>query len=468
MNRISKEHVSLFEIMVQEIKKEYEASGIAITIIDKKGNTQYEYFTGYRDEEKELPIDQDTILGLASVTKSFTCLAIMQMEQAGILKITDPVKNYIPEFTNKNQEEVQIWHLMCHSGGFYPLPRIVVDQVAKSLGLNEGEGDLAYNDQLAVEGIKLVAQRLDEQTKENGLNGKPGQYLSYGNEGFGLLSDIIRRYGGEASYAEYLNKCVLAPLGMKRSGCDFIKPSIDTNSSILYKKVGGEKIGHHDYQDNAFVLNGGGAMKSTLDDMTRYVTMYLNEGISQDGKELLNEDGIREMCKPRQLYRPQVYYGYGLSTKHLDDITIVEHGGSLPGVSSNIAWSYEAEVGVIVLCNTSGVPVSLISDAAMKMYNGTNPLNKRDTYTYTPWTEETIAQACGKYFSGEGSEVELYKKEDQSIGLRIDGKEQNIIPVQPQLAIIRNKMTDGILRLFKKNQQVFAIGYGGRMIKKMN
>ena len=127
----------------------------------------------------------------------------------------DPISKYIPEFTNKNQDTVRIWHLMCHSGGFFPLPRIVVEEVAKALHLDETvEGDLAYSDKLAAEGVKLVAERLDEQTMEQGLNGRAGEYLSYCNDGFGLLSDIIRRHGGEASYADYLNKHILEPLGM--------------------------------------------------------------------------------------------------------------------------------------------------------------------------------------------------------------------------------------------------------------
>ena len=83
---------------------------------------------------------------------------------------------------------------------------------------------------------------------------------------------------------------------------------------------------------------------------------------------------------PRQDCGAFGYYGYGLSMKQLDDLKVVEHGGSLPGVSSNIAWSNEAEAAVIVLCNTSGVPVRLISDALMRMYNGRNPVDRRDVW----------------------------------------------------------------------------------------
>lgn len=153
MNRIKETNRLLAENLVRSIMKDYEACGIAAAIIDKNGVTQYEKFWGVRDLESQKELDGETIFGLASVTKSFTALAIMQMEERGILKLDDPVSRYVPEFTNKNQKTVTIRHLLTHSGGFFPLPRILVDQVAAEMGLDEKEvGDLAYNDALADEG----------------------------------------------------------------------------------------------------------------------------------------------------------------------------------------------------------------------------------------------------------------------------------------------------------------------------
>lgn len=468
LNRMNKANMLLAENLVEAIMKDYDACGIAAAIIDKNGNTQYEKFWGVRDRESGKEVNGETIFGLASVTKSFTALAIMQMEERGLIDVDDPISKYIPEFTNKNQKKVTIRHLLSHCGGFFPLPRILVGDVAKSLGLDETEvGDFAYNDAVAQEGVRLVAERFDAQTKECGLNGEPGEYLSYCNDGFGLLSDIIRRYGGEPSYADYLVKNILKPLGMERSFCDFVRPSQDENSAVLYKKVDGVMRGSRDYHDNAFVLNGGGAMKSTLNDLKKYLTMYLNEGKSLEGTRIVSDYRVREMCKPRQPYGAFGYYGYGLSIKQLDDLKVVEHGGSLPGVSSNIAWSYEAGAAVIILCNTSGVPVSLISNALMKAYNGRNPVEKRDIWQECAWDEETVRGASGYYVSGEGTKAELYRKEDGSIGAREDGVEKNIIPVSPYTAIIRGKYSDMFVRLIHNEERgIYAIAYGSRLIPK--
>lgn len=468
MNRMKDADRILAENLVESIMKDYEARGIAAAIIDRQGNTQYEKFWGAADLESNKEINGETIFGLASVTKSFTCLAIMQMAEDGILSLDDPISQYIPEFTNKNQKTVTIRHLMSHCGGFFPLPRILVGQVAESLGLKESEtGDFAYNDAIASEGVRLVAERLDQQTKESGLNGEPGEYLSYCNDGFGLLSDIIRRYGKEPSYADYLVKHILKPLGMERSFCDFLRPSQDDNAATLYKKVDGVMKGHRDYHDNAFVLNGGGAMKSTLNDLKKYLAMYLNEGKALNGTRILSQTGIREMCKPRQPYGAFGHYGYGVSIKQLDDLKVVEHGGSLPGVSSNIAWSYEADAAVIILCNTSGVPVSVISNALMRAYNGRNPVDRRDVWQEASWSGETLAAAAGTYVSGEGTTAEIYIQEDGRPGIREDGKEKPLIPVSPFSAIVRGKYSDLFVKLIHNEERgIYAVSYGSRLIPK--
>ena len=467
MNRMNTANRLLAEQFAERVIKDYGACAMAVAVVNKKGETEYERFWGTRELGKDLEVNGDTIFGLASVTKSFTALAIMQLEEKGVLHVEDPISQYIPEFTNKNQvRPVTIAHLLSHSGGFFPLPRILVGNVARELGLDESKvGDFAYNDAIAQEGVRQVAQRLDTQTMEKGLNGCPGEYLSYCNDGFGLLSDIIRRHGGEASYADYMVKHILKPLGMERSFCDFVRPAQDDNAAVLYKKVNGQMQGHRDYHDNAFVLNGGGAMKSTLNDLKHYLYMYLNEGLAPDGSRILSQYRVREMCKPRQPYGAFGSYGYGLSMKQLDNLKVTEHGGSLPGVSSNIAWSWEAEAAVIVLCNTSGVPSGLVSDAFLRAYNGKSPIVTRDVFQETPWEDETIRRAAGYYESGEGTKLELYRKEDGTLGCREDGEEKAIIPVSPVSAIIRNPYSDLFLRLVQNEERgIYAISCGSRLI----
>ena len=237
MNRMTENGRKQLEALVHEVMKDGQARGIAVGIVDSDGKIQYEQYFGYRDEEKKLPINRDTIFGMASVTKSFTALSIMQMQMDGLLSVDDPVSKYVPEFTNKNQSApVKLWHLMCHSGGFFPLPRIVIDKTAQEMHIEDSlENELIYRDDFAEEGVRRVAERLDAQTK---FTGRPGQRLSYCNDGFGLLSDIVRRHGGYGSFAEYLDQKILKPLGMTRSNISFIRNTLDENR---WRRMAGER-----------------------------------------------------------------------------------------------------------------------------------------------------------------------------------------------------------------------------------
>ena len=104
MNRINNTNKYLFEELVKQIKLQSGAAGIAVAVIDDEGNTAYENFFGYRDAEQQIPIDEDTVFGMASVTKSFVALSIMQLCEKGLMDLDDPVSKYIPEFTEVLKE----------------------------------------------------------------------------------------------------------------------------------------------------------------------------------------------------------------------------------------------------------------------------------------------------------------------------------------------------------------------------
>lgn len=475
MNRMNKANQYLFEELVRQVKRQSQAAGIAVAVVDDEGTTVYENFFGYRDVERKLPMDEDTIFGMASVTKSFVALSVMQLCEKGLIDLDDPVSQYIPEFTNKNQKTVRVRHLLNHSAGFYPTSRIQLKETAAKYGFQEEEvGDLAFVTELAELGVKLVAEQLDEQLPGVGLSGAPGEYMSYCNDGFGLLGEIVRRISGESSLSAYVKKHILDPLGMDRSGCEYLRPRLDENSSILYEVKCGELVGSRDFYNSGFVLSGAGAMRSTLADMKKIAAMYLNRGKiasgEKKGERLLSWEGIRTMCRPAIEYRPESWYCMGLATKKLDDLTIVEHGGGQLGVSSNFSWSYEAGAAVIVLCNTSNVPVSAIADAAMRMYNGRNPMDTRKMYQENPWTEKTVKAAVGSYATNEDqvqNSVIKICEEDGEVCLYADGVKKPFIMVNESVGLIRGFLKDGYVKLFKdEDGDVFAIGYGGRMLRK--
>src|SRR5699024_12298974 len=102
--------------------------------IAKHGEIEYEKSFGYRDEANKKQINADTVFGLASLTKSFTCAAIMKVVEAGKIALTDSVVDYLPELRIKKTEklsEMTIAHFMTHASGLPPLSSLDLAMVRK-------------------------------------------------------------------------------------------------------------------------------------------------------------------------------------------------------------------------------------------------------------------------------------------------------------------------------------------------
>ncbi len=446
-----------FESYIETVMQTYDAVGIAVAVVDREGPV-WERFFGYRDQALKLPIDRDTIFGLASVTKSFTCLAVLQLAQQGKIDLDAPVSRYIPAFQNAHREKpVLVRHLMSHTGSFWPVQRKTVEPLARKMGLWNHDIDLAYSVPFSQASVQEVCADLDAQ--ETPL-GNPGEYLSYSNDSFGLLSDIIRTQGGEDTYADYMKKHVLRPLDMSRSGCGFLPPAADSNAAVLYEERDGRLLATRDYHDNAFVMMGGGAMKSTVRDMEKYLQLYLRQGAP-----LLSPDSFRRMTASYASYRPKTGYGYGLSAGALAGHPVFGHGGSLTGVSSAISFCPDAGYGVVVLCNTTGVPATSIAEAAMLWCLGREP-RPEEPAPCAPWPLPLQQKACGRYVSAEDSTIEI-SMNDGKMEVFSSGKSRPYRFSEPGVLFLQSKMTWSDLTLFSNPQkEIFAARYGGRMLKK--
>ena len=102
---MNEDQVKVFERFAEDIQKQYEAVGIAVSVFDKD-KVLYRKNFGYRDLETKAPIDDDTIFGCASISKSFTALSVMQLAEEGKVDINAPLCKYIPEFKDPQDEPV--------------------------------------------------------------------------------------------------------------------------------------------------------------------------------------------------------------------------------------------------------------------------------------------------------------------------------------------------------------------------
>src|SRR5690625_3635599 len=107
----------IYEGFAESLISTHQTPGAIIAL----NNQRYEKGFGCRDQENELPVTADTIFGIGSITKSMTCIAVLQLQEAGKLSVHDTIKTYVPEITFKGSDEITIHHLMTHTSGMPPL-----------------------------------------------------------------------------------------------------------------------------------------------------------------------------------------------------------------------------------------------------------------------------------------------------------------------------------------------------------
>lgn len=192
--------------------------GVAVAL-SKNGQTIYERGFGTRNFETNEPVTPETIFGIASITKSFTALAIMKLVEEGRLQVEDAVIEHLPEFQlvdYANIEDIKIRHLLSHTTGLATMER--KEQLTKF------DEHLHYLNEKAWSWV-----------------GKPGQYMCYNNDMFILLGAIIEKITGE-NYQVYINKQIINPLHMTRTTYNLLELQSFENVTTPYVLADGKPV----------------------------------------------------------------------------------------------------------------------------------------------------------------------------------------------------------------------------------
>ncbi len=405
---------STFAEFAEAVITESRAPGLVMGV-NKDGQSLYRKGFGYRNRERKLEITPDTVMGLASVTKSFTCMAIMQLQEAGKLSVHDPVLTYLPEFRTPDRgktEQMTIHHFMTHSAGLPPLPADIL-AIKHSLYDDIAEENhpihkfLKKEDQKPIhtsEELLAVLGKLDYE-----LLGVPGQYFSYSNDAYSLLGAIIARVSGKP-YDVYVKEHILEPAGMSSStfqlGDLSGMPDVTTIYHFRDKDGGSEVYPDPNWEEGPAVL-ASGHLNSTVHDMLKYAEIFRTGGLV--GKErILSEESVRQMTRPHIRCNYGRYYGYGLMV-HPDYFggTLLKHGGAIKGVAAHLAIVPERGITAVVLANLVGTPVEKLTLAALNGVEG-RPLGAAfETYEECSVPAERLPEYVGRYVSGEGMDVSV-------------------------------------------------------------
>lgn len=346
-NRLEKVQ-ALFPIvnkMYQEYAKENHFPGYAFGIM-LDGQLIYSGSGGYLDINKKIPVNAQSMFRIASITKSFTAMAILKLRDEGKLKLDDPVYAYIPEIKQqsltKDAPEITVRDLLTHSAGF---PE---DNPWGDRNLDISEQDL----------IKLLTEGIS-------FSNVSGTTYEYSNLAFAILGLIVERISG-LSYQNYINTYICNPLNMTQVAWEFTKIPA-TQLAVGYKWNNNNWEKEDLLHDGSFAAMGG--MITSIDAFSHYVALHQSAWPPRDASENgpVKRSSIREMQQPWRFIKLDTTtesdgqtcatiraYGYGLKwLKDCEGRVYVGHSGGLPGFGSNWLIMPEYGIGVILFANVT-------------------------------------------------------------------------------------------------------------------
>ena len=278
---------------------------------------------GYRDAQKQIPHDSSSLFQIGSLSKSFTAICILQLQEQGRLRLSDKLSRYFPFY--KIGSEVTIENLLSHTGGIW-----------------EYSKDDAFMN--SIYSGHLTQAAFWELVGKKPLDFTPGTEFSYSNTGYMMLGYLIEKVTGR-TYWQVVREGIFNKAGMRSSGFDF------AGSNPRYRSVGYEVL-FTKPQEPARIVDSSysfaaGAIYSSVGDLYRYSKALLS------GK-LINAATMNKAFTP-----VLKNYGYGWTIDSIPGMRVVEHQGGIPGFLTILAMVPENKTTIILLSNSSDPGVAL-------------------------------------------------------------------------------------------------------------
>lgn len=305
----------------------------------------------------------DTVYRIASMTKSFTCAAVLSLRDEGVLELDRPIADTVPSLGALRGPEgsarITLRHLMSMSAG------------------------MATDDPWADRHLDIDADDLHDVLASGvGFAIRTGDGFEYSNLGFGVIGRVVAEITG-TRIRDHVDERLLGPLGM--TSTTWVEP-LEQRWARPHRSVDGRLVpeGHEPLGDGEIAPMGG--LWTTVSDLARWVAWLDAANLSSPPTHAA--DRWLAASSRREMQRIQNYSswstvagrrgpaGYGFGIRQFDDPEIgmvVGHSGGLPGYGSNMRWVSGRGVGVIALSNVTYAPMA---ELTMQMLAGLHDAGK--------------------------------------------------------------------------------------------
>jgi len=316
-----------YEILDAYVQKEMSACripGFTLAVL-QAGEVLYMQGYGIADPSG-LKVTPDTPFHIASLSKSFTALAIMQLVELGQVDLDENASTYLPWFRLKDESlthAITIRHLLNHTS-------TLVEDAEFAVATLRGDDT-------------SIAQ-LVERLERSRTSGTLGETFQYNNANYIILGAVIEAVSG-LSYQEYIQQQIFDPLRMRHSHLS-LEPAIEDGLATGYRTLFGFPMPvqlpfRTDFLPAYSII-------SSVADLSTYVAMLQNEGVHQ-ATRMVSADSLKEMFTASSSVSPWEWYGLGWFLTSGS----IQHGGELTNYQSKIKILTDDDVAVIMLYNTS-------------------------------------------------------------------------------------------------------------------
>ena len=396
--------------------------------VSRAGKVVYEKGYGMADLERDVPITPASIFHVASISKQFTAMAILLLEQQGKLSIDDEVRKYIPELPDYGKR-ITLRHLLQHTSG-------IRDQWTLLRIAGWRDDDLITEDDV-----------MWAVTRQRSLNFDPGAEYLYSNSGFTLLAVIVKRVSGH-SLREFADERIFKPLGMTHTHFHDDHTMVVPHRTSAYEPREG---GGWSVSIPVFDTYGATSLFTTADDLLRWEQNF-NTPVVGSAALLarMQQEGILNDGS-------KTGYALGLFVGTHRGVRETGHGGADAGYRADVERYPDQQLAVTALCNASNSNPGVLTRQVADLYLGAalapEPTQAQQAGAVTLPAARLAALAGvyrrssgdilrldvrdGKLWIADGARTELLPLSDSRFGVRN----------QPGEAVFENTASGRTLRL---------------------
>ncbi|MFK7832455.1 MAG: serine hydrolase [Winogradskyella sp.] len=345
--------------LIKETLTTFDVPGISVGVF-KDGKVMYAKGHGVRSLTSKKEMNDNTLVGVASNSKGFTCFALAMMVDAGKLQWDDPVRKHIPEF--QLQDPWVTEHFT------------VRDLVTHRSGMGLGAGDLMFFPEGNGFDVDAIINGVKYLEPESSFRSK----FAYNNNMYIIAGEVLKRVSG-LSWEDFIETKIMQPVGMKNSKASYNRVTDKSNIIDAHTRADGKVIQiPHDWSETA---NPAGGIVSNVHDMMTWAQFLMNDAVTENAERLLDKNLFHELWQLQTplSVRPGDWYnsnfkGYGLGW-FLTDVKgghkQVYHTGGLIGTVTQFTMIPDLDLAIVVLTNQmNGNAFNTITNTIKDAYLG--------------------------------------------------------------------------------------------------